>query len=222
MVARGGRYFLRRKTMPDGDERIFPLAAKYNTRFLRAPVGGDVIAFVGNANWSVHTRRRLVSDKPRKTKVRWVGLNCIESVRPYPWPVIKPPRYSGSTANYTVKKDLKMSIRYGIVSSLNNLYICYTPEPGRSMSNREAPLSLTIRSCSTNSSCPLLDPFWDTDGAPNCISVHYYKIDQRSFNLRLYVDVRNAGPCERNAVAILQGACPSGRQQENRLENIGD
>ncbi|EGI66856.1 hypothetical protein G5I_04663 [Acromyrmex echinatior] len=205
-----------------------------------------------NANWSVHTRRRLVSDKPRKTKVRWVGLNCIESVRPYPWPVIRPPRYSGSTANYTVKKDLKMSIRCGIVSSLNNLYICYTPEPGRSMSNREAPLSLTIRSCSTNSSCPLLDPFWDTDGAPNCISVHYYKIDRRSFNLKLYVDARNACPCECNAVAvcgtrcglawkvlatreprvnsdlyisvsqILQGACPSGRQQENRLENIGD
>jgi len=37
---------LRRKTMPDGDERIFPLAAKHNARFLRAPVGGrDVIAF---------------------------------------------------------------------------------------------------------------------------------------------------------------------------------
>jgi len=45
------RYFLRRKTMPNGDERIFPLAAKYNTRFLRAPVGGDVIAFVGY-NWT--------------------------------------------------------------------------------------------------------------------------------------------------------------------------
>lgn len=64
-----------------------------------------------------------------------------------------------------------MSVRCWIVSFLNNLYICYTPEPGRSMSNREAPLSLTIRSCSTNSSCSLLDPFWDTDGVPNCISV---------------------------------------------------
>lgn len=37
-----------------------------------------------------------MSDKLRKTKVRWVGLNCIESVRSYPWPAIEPPRYSGS------------------------------------------------------------------------------------------------------------------------------
>jgi len=42
---------LRRKTMPDGDERIFPLAAKHNARFLRAPVGGrDVIAFAVQPN----------------------------------------------------------------------------------------------------------------------------------------------------------------------------
>lgn len=49
MVARGGRYS-KTENNADGDERIFPLAAKHNARFLRAPVGGDVIAFAVQPN----------------------------------------------------------------------------------------------------------------------------------------------------------------------------
>ncbi|KYM80042.1 hypothetical protein ALC53_09568 [Atta colombica] len=82
--------------------------------------------------------------------------------------------------------------------------------------------------------------------APPTCGGRVERTKRKNANWSVHVDARNTGPCECNAVAvcgtrcgftwkvlatreprvnvraILQGACPSGRQQENRLENIGD
>jgi len=64
-----------------------------------------------------------------------------------------------------LKKGLRT--RAGTRLPWTTLYTRRAPEPGRSMSNRKAPLSLTIRSCSANSSCSPRDPSWDAGGAEN-------------------------------------------------------
>jgi len=70
---------------------------------------------------------------------------------------------AGRDLSCKLKKGLRVPERV----SLGYLFTCRAPEPGRGMSNRKAPLSLAIRSCSANSSCSPRDPFWDAGGAEN-------------------------------------------------------
>ncbi|EZA59017.1 hypothetical protein X777_16977 [Ooceraea biroi] len=91
-------------------------------------------------------------------------------MRLYPWPAIELPWYIPAI-RCKLKKGLLCRARTGTCLPWTTLYICRAPEPGRSMSNRKAPLSLTIRSCSANSSCSPRDPFWDAGGVQNYKSV---------------------------------------------------
>ncbi|TGZ42268.1 Uncharacterized protein DBV15_07831 [Temnothorax longispinosus] len=63
------------------------------------------------------------SETVRKTKVRWVGLNCIESVRPYPWPAIKPSRLKNE---FPLERIFLGLACISVVVHLNLVVVCRT------------------------------------------------------------------------------------------------